>query len=56
MEREIVMRTQGTTNVFAIDKTEAHTLRGIDVEVLSLFQVHTARNHRPADCTRTRCG
>ncbi len=55
MERETVMRTLGTTNAFAMDKTAVHALLGIDVEVLSQFQRLTARNYRPADCTRTRC-
>ncbi len=37
MEREIVMRTQGITNVFAFDKAEVHVLQGIDAEALSLY-------------------
>lgn len=56
MERELVMRTQGITSVSAMDEPEVHFLQGIDVEGLSLFQELTTRNHRPAECTQTRCG
>lgn len=49
------MRTLGITSVSAMDKTEVHFLQGIDVKVLSLFQELATRNHRPAECTRTRC-
>ena len=33
MEREIVMRTQGITKVYAMGKTEVHALQGIDLVV-----------------------
>ncbi|MYH08088.1 MAG: ATP-binding cassette domain-containing protein, partial [Rhodothermaceae bacterium] len=33
MEREIVMRTEGITKVYAMGKTEVHALQGIDLVV-----------------------
>lgn len=56
MEREIVMRTQGITKVYAMGKTEVHVLQSMDVEALPLLQELTTKNHHPANCTRNRCG